>query len=62
MALVYQRRLHSMQWGTHFTPSMEEKLQNEISKSGSVQVLLLYDRIFEVRGESVDIVDIDNWD
>ncbi|XP_057467786.1 uncharacterized protein LOC130757137 isoform X2 [Actinidia eriantha] len=41
---------------------MEEKLQNEISKSRSLQVLLSHDNTFEVRGEDVDLVDIDHWD
>lgn len=62
MELNYTRRVDSSQWLTRLTPSMEEKLQNEMSKAISLQVLHSYGSTFEVRGEAVDIVDIDNWD
>ncbi|XP_058209324.1 uncharacterized protein LOC131322142 isoform X2 [Rhododendron vialii] len=62
MELIYTRRVDCSQWGTRLTPSMEEKLQNEISKSCSLQVLPTHGSTFEVRGESVDLVDIDHWD
>ncbi|XP_052207358.1 uncharacterized protein LOC127811488 isoform X2 [Diospyros lotus] len=62
MELIYTRRVNSNQWGARLTPSMEEKLQNEASKSHSLQVLLAHDSTFEVRGESIDLVDIDHWD
>lgn len=62
MELIYTRRVDSNQWGTRLTPSMEQKLQNETSKSNSLQVLLSHGSTFEVRGESVDLVNIDHWD
>uniref|UniRef100_A0A5B6ZQT0 SWIM-type domain-containing protein n=1 Tax=Davidia involucrata TaxID=16924 RepID=A0A5B6ZQT0_DAVIN len=62
MELIYTRRVDSSQWVTRLTPSMEGKLQNETSKARSLQVLLSHGSTFEVRGESVDIVDIDHWD
>ncbi|KAL0282405.1 UNVERIFIED_CONTAM: hypothetical protein Sangu_2950800 [Sesamum angustifolium] len=62
MELIYRRRLESSQWVTRLTPFMEDKLQHEISKARSLQVLLSHGSTFEVRGESVDIVDIDHWD
>ncbi|XP_060212825.1 uncharacterized protein LOC132640311 isoform X1 [Lycium barbarum] len=62
MELNYTRRVDSSQWLTRLTPSMEEKLQNETSKAISLQVLHSYESTFEVHGEAVDIVDIDNWD
>ncbi|XP_058200756.1 uncharacterized protein LOC131315614 isoform X2 [Rhododendron vialii] len=62
MELFYTRRVDSNQWETRLTPSMEERLQNETSKSRSLQVLHSHDSIFEVRGESVDLVNIDHWD
>ncbi|KAI9123267.1 hypothetical protein K1719_006156 [Acacia pycnantha] len=37
-------------------------LQNESSVARSFQVLLLQGSTFEVRGESVEIVDVDRWD
>lgn len=62
MELIYRRRLESSQWVTRLTPFMEDKLQNEAAKSRSLQVLLSHGSVFEVRGESVDMVDIDHWD
>ncbi|KAK6790149.1 hypothetical protein RDI58_013949 [Solanum bulbocastanum] len=62
MELNYTRRVDSSQWLTRLTPSMEEKLQDETSKAISLQVLHSHGSTFEVRGEAVDIVDIDNWD
>ncbi|XP_055811163.1 uncharacterized protein LOC129880923 isoform X2 [Solanum dulcamara] len=62
MELNYTRRVDSSQWLTRLTPSMEEKLQNETSKAISLQVLHSHRSTFEVCGEAVDIVDIDNWD
>ncbi|KVH97354.1 MULE transposase domain-containing protein [Cynara cardunculus var. scolymus] len=63
MQLIYTRRVESSQWITRLTPSMEEKLKNEIFKAHSVQVLRSHGSKFEVRfGEMIDIVDIENWD
>lgn len=62
MELMYTRRVDSNQWVSRLTPSMEEKLKNEASKALSCQVLLSQGSTFEVRSESVDIVDIDHWD
>nr|XP_043612102.1 uncharacterized protein LOC122583792 isoform X2 [Erigeron canadensis] len=63
MQLIYTRRVESSQWMTRLTPSMEEKLKNEIIKARSVQVLRSQGSKFEVRyGETVDVVDIENWD
>ncbi|KAK6160928.1 hypothetical protein DH2020_004309 [Rehmannia glutinosa] len=62
MELIYRRRLESSQWVTRLTPFMEDKLQHEVSKARSLQVLLSHGSTFEVRGDSVDIVDIDHWD
>lgn len=62
MELFYKRRVDSSQWGTKLTLSMEEKLKNEIFKAQSIQVSQLHDSTFEVRSESVDIVDIEHWD
>lgn len=62
MELIYTRRVESNQWLSRLTPSKEDKLQKEIATSRSLQVLLAHGSIFEVRGESIDIVDIDHWD
>lgn len=62
MESIYTQRVESNEWMTKLTPSKEETLQNESSVARSLQVLLLQASTFEVRGESVEIVDIDHWD
>ncbi|KDP28012.1 hypothetical protein JCGZ_19092 [Jatropha curcas] len=62
METIYTRRVESNEWMTKLTPSKEGKLQKETSIARSLQVLLSHGSTFEVRGESVDIVDIDHWD
>ncbi|XP_061986347.1 uncharacterized protein LOC133705230 isoform X2 [Populus nigra] len=62
MEAIYTRRVESNQWKTKLTPSKEEKLEKEMSIARSLQVLLSHGSTFEVRGESVDVVDIDHWD
>ncbi|XP_022722070.1 uncharacterized protein LOC111279312 [Durio zibethinus] len=62
MESIYKRRVDSSQWLTKLTPCNEEKLQKETAVARSLQVLLTHGSIFEVRGESVDVVNIDHWD
>lgn len=62
MESIYAHRVESNQWNTRLTPSNEEKLQKETSMARSLQVLLSHGSTFEVRGEAVDIVDVDHWD
>ncbi|KAF7837633.1 Protein FAR1-RELATED SEQUENCE 4 [Senna tora] len=62
MEAIYTQRVESNQWMTKLTPSKEEMLQNESSVARSLQVLLLEGSTFEVRGDSVEIVDVDRWD
>ncbi|XP_057963150.1 uncharacterized protein LOC131154413 [Malania oleifera] len=62
MELIYQRGTDSNEWLTRLTPSMEEKLEKEGLKVHSLQVLLSAGSTFEVRGDSVEEVDIDRWD
>ncbi|KAK9287798.1 hypothetical protein L1049_016238 [Liquidambar formosana] len=62
MESIYTRRVDSNQWVTRLTPSKEEKLQKETLVARSLQVLLSQGSTFEVRGESVDTVDVDHWD
>ncbi|XP_042988044.1 uncharacterized protein LOC122315859 [Carya illinoinensis] len=61
MELIYARRTDSNQWLTRLTPSVEEKLKKESHKVHSLQVLLSAGSTFEVRGDSIEVVDIDNW-
>ncbi|XP_050218751.1 uncharacterized protein LOC126669347 [Mercurialis annua] len=62
MESFYIRRVESDQWTTKLTPTKEEKLQKEMSIASSLQVLHSHGSVFEVRGESADSVDIDQWD
>ncbi|KAJ7973208.1 Protein FAR1-RELATED SEQUENCE like [Quillaja saponaria] len=62
MELIYTRKAESDQWLNRLTPSMEEKLKKETHKSHPLQVLMSAGNTFEVRGESVEMVDIDRWD
>lgn len=62
MELIYTRRANSDQWLTRLTPTMEEKLEKESLKVRPLQVLLNTGSIFEVRGESIEVVDMDRWD
>ncbi|XP_043710035.1 uncharacterized protein LOC122658938 isoform X1 [Telopea speciosissima] len=62
MELIYTRRVESNQWLTRLTPSMEEKLQKETLKARSLEVLFSPGSTFEVRGDSIEAVDIDHWD
>ncbi|GMJ11147.1 MUSTANG 7 [Hibiscus trionum] len=62
MELIYTRRTESDHWLTRLTPSMEEKLEKESLEVHSFQVLLTTGSIFEVQGESTEVVDMDRWD
>ncbi|GAU16740.1 hypothetical protein TSUD_199820 [Trifolium subterraneum] len=62
METISTRREESNQWMTKLTPSKEEIIQKETSDARSLQVLLSQGTTFEVCGESVEIVDIDNWE
>ncbi|PHT41440.1 hypothetical protein CQW23_20294 [Capsicum baccatum] len=62
MELIYTRRTESSQWATRLTSSMEEKLEKESLKIGSLQVLMPNGSKFEVRGDTIEVVDIDNCD
>lgn len=62
MELIYTRRADSIQWLTRLTPSMEENLKKENHKVPPLQVLLSAGSTFEVRGDTIEMVDIDHWD
>lgn len=62
MELIYTRRNESNQWVTRLTPSMEERLEKESLNISSLQVLTSSGTKFEVRGDTVDFVDVDHCD
>lgn len=59
--LIYTRQANSAEWMARITPSMEEKLEKENLKASSFQVLLSAGSTFEVRGESIEVVEMDHW-
>ncbi|XP_058102744.1 uncharacterized protein LOC131246537 isoform X2 [Magnolia sinica] len=62
MEMIYTRREASSTWSTILTPSMEQRLEREKCNSHSLSVLFSSGSIFEVRDDSVNIVDIETWD
>ncbi|XP_056699506.1 uncharacterized protein [Spinacia oleracea] len=60
--LICARKSESAQWLTRLTPSMEEKLEKENLKVSQLQVLISVGSTFEVRGDTVETVDIDQWE
>ncbi|KAL0364895.1 UNVERIFIED_CONTAM: hypothetical protein Sangu_0587100 [Sesamum angustifolium] len=62
MELIYSRRSESIDWLRRLTPSMEDRLEKESAKVSTLQVLISAGNRFEVRGETVEVVDVDNCD
>lgn len=60
MDVIYTRRAESNQWLTRLTPSMGEQLGKESVKVGSLQLLISTGNSFEVRGDTTEVVDLDN--
>ncbi|KAJ6844182.1 uncharacterized protein M6B38_291310 [Iris pallida] len=56
--LMDSRREISNAWVSILTPSMEQKLEKEISKARKLNVLCSSDTVFEVRGSTIYVVDI----
>ncbi|KAL0302619.1 UNVERIFIED_CONTAM: hypothetical protein Sangu_3089900 [Sesamum angustifolium] len=62
MELIYSRRTESIEWLRRLTPSMEEKLEKENLKVRTLQVLISGGNRFEVRGDTIEAVDVDSCD
>ncbi|XP_071694013.1 uncharacterized protein [Rutidosis leptorrhynchoides] len=62
MELIYTRRVDSNRWTTTLTPSMEEKVKEAGAKGQTFQVVPSQSSVFEVYGESVETVDISQWE
>ncbi|CAA3009089.1 family transposase isoform 2 [Olea europaea subsp. europaea] len=60
MELIYTRQTESNHWQTRLTPSMEEKLEKENIKIRALHVLISAGNRFEVRGDTIETVDVDN--
>ncbi|KAL3515865.1 hypothetical protein ACH5RR_022767 [Cinchona calisaya] len=61
MELIYTRRTESNQWLTRLTPSMEENFEKETLKVRPLDVLLSSGNTFEVRGDSIEVVDVEHY-
>ncbi|XP_023750123.2 uncharacterized protein LOC111898448 [Lactuca sativa] len=61
MELIYNRRATSNHWLTRLTPVSSERLEKESIKVCALQVFNSGEQ-FEVRGDSIEIVDINNYD
>ncbi|CAA7058857.1 unnamed protein product [Microthlaspi erraticum] len=62
MQSIYTRQVQSREWVTTLTPSNEEKLQKEVELAKSLQVQQSHNSLYEVHGESINVVDIDQCD
>ncbi|KAK3026932.1 hypothetical protein RJ639_040338 [Escallonia herrerae] len=63
MELIYTRRVESNQWSTRLTPSIEDKLQKEVIKSQSLEVLPSPSGAFNIRDDmgAVNVVNMNQW-
>ncbi|WOG82738.1 hypothetical protein DCAR_0101906 [Daucus carota subsp. sativus] len=61
MDVMYARRVESSQWLTRLTPFMEEKLKKESVHVHPHPVLISSGNKVEVHGDSIEVVDIDNF-
>ncbi|XP_073310473.1 uncharacterized protein [Primulina huaijiensis] len=62
MELIYTQQVESNKWLTRLTPSSEEKIEKESLKARTLHVLISAGNKFEVRGDTVEDVDVDNCD
>ncbi|KAL8555053.1 hypothetical protein ACS0TY_003017 [Phlomoides rotata] len=60
--LIYSKQTQSIEWLRRLTPSMEEKMEKENLKVRTFQVLISGGNRFEVRGDTVEAIDIDKCD
>ncbi|GAB4828227.1 hypothetical protein Ancab_040041 [Ancistrocladus abbreviatus] len=57
--LINTRQRESSKWSSKLTPSKEERLRAEIQKTGKLQVLFSSDSLFEVRDDSINVVNVE---
>ncbi|KAH6783220.1 MuDR family transposase [Perilla frutescens var. hirtella] len=62
MELIYSRQTQSVEWLTRLTPSMEEKLEQESLKAGNLELIMSSGNRFQVRGDTIEAVDVDSCD
>ncbi|CAH2044684.1 unnamed protein product, partial [Thlaspi arvense] len=63
MQSIYTRQVQSREWvAAALTPANEEKLQKEVELARPLQVSGPHNSLFEVHGESINVVDINQCD
>ncbi|KAJ6842099.1 uncharacterized protein M6B38_303390 [Iris pallida] len=62
MDMIDSRQQASSTWEDTLTPSMEKRLQKEMSRARSLNVICSTETVFEVRCSTVNVVDIGNWE
>lgn len=64
MELIYTRRIDSGQWSARLTPTIGNKLQEEIAKAQSLQVIDSTGSKVEVSDGlgAINVVNVDHWD
>lgn len=60
--LIEERRESCNAWVGPLTPAMEQKLQKEMQKARKLNVLCSSDTVFEVRGNTIFVVNIGSWE
>lgn len=59
MELINTRRMDSSTWPMKLTPLKEQKLREQRSKAYGLRVLFSSDTLFEVHGDSTNVVDVE---
>lgn len=62
MELTENRRQTCETWEGFLTPSAEQKLKKETSKAHKFEVLCSSDTVFEVRGSTINVVNLQSWE
>lgn len=62
MEIIYTRRQSSNTWREILTPSTNKKVQEEIVKARDLDVICSTSKVFEVRDDSVHVVNVETWE
>ena len=62
MDTIHSRQQASSTWDDTLTPLLEKKLQKEMSRSRTLNVICSTETMFEVRSSSVNVVNIGSWE
>lgn len=62
MDIMHSRQQASSTWEGNLTPSLEKKLQKEVSRSRTLNVICSTETMFEVRSSTVNVVNIGSWE